>query len=363
MIERVLFAGGGTGGHLYMAVALAGELNSGKFKTDILFVGTKKEIEKQILSSLGFRLQTIQIGALKGVGFLRSALTLLKFPASLLASVRIIRGFSPSIIVGLGGYSSGPVVLAGKILGSPTLLIEPNVYPGFTNRILFRWADGAAVAFEETARWFGPKARITGIPVRPEFEKINSDIPSPDSLRLLVFGGSQGSSPLNELVCSSLPFLPPDRLSIVHQTGITDHLHIKQVYEQQTVKAEVIDFISDMASRFARSDLILSRAGASTIAEIAASGKPSILVPLPHASDDHQRKNAQALAEKGAALVLEQEETTGEGLASILIKLFNEPSHLRRMSQAARQFSNPDSRRKILNFMQELITARREISA
>jgi len=357
MIKRVLFAGGGTGGHIFMAVALARELEKQKPGVEVLFVGARKGMGKEIVPALGFRYQTLNIGGFKGVGLFRAAVTLLQIPGSLLSSWRMIRAFCPSIIVGLGGYSSGPIMLAGKALRFPGLLIEPNVQPGFTNRVLKHWVDAAAVAFEETARWFGKKSRLTGIPVRQEFHQVSSKISRDGPLRLLVFGGSQGSSPMNQLVCEALPFLSPrGELKIVHQTGLTDYLSVKEKYQQAGFEAEVIDFIQDMPAYFARADLILSRAGASSLAEIAAAGRPSILIPLPHASDDHQRMNARALVQKGAAVSLEESETTGEELARLLVEFAQNRDGLDQMAQASRDLAHPDSRTKIIELMEELIS-------
>ena len=337
-----------------MAVALAQELEEQRPEVEVLFVGARKGFGQEFLPALGFRFQTLNIGGLKGVGLLRAAATLLQFPGSLLSARRMIRDFCPSIIVGLGGYSSGPVMLAGKALGFPSLLIEPNVQPGFTNRVLAPWVNGAAVAFEETVQPFGKKARLTGIPVRQEFHQVSSKIAASGPLRLLICGGSQGSSPMNQLVCEALPFLPSGEIAVVHQTGLTDYFSVKERYQQAGFEAEVIDFIQDMPAYFSRADLILSRAGASTVAEIAAAGRPSILIPLPHAADDHQRKNAQALVEKQAALSLEQRATTGQQLASLLVELAQDRHRLDRMAQASRRLAHHDSRRRIIEFMEEL---------
>ena len=358
MLERVLFAGGGTGGHIFMAVALAEELKRRDPQIEVLFVGVEKGLEKKILPALSFPLQTIKIGGLKGVGLSQMIRTLVQLPGSLGASRRIVRSFVPSIIVGLGGYSSGPVMMAGKGLGCPSILIEPNVYPGFTNRILKGWVDGVAVAFEETAEWFGKKARLTGIPVRQEFFEVGSDIMRSKRLRLLVFGGSQGSRPINQLVCDALPFLPSDQFVVVHQTGPDDHRSIQEKYTQAGVEAEVLDFIQDMPACMEGCDLVLSRAGASTVAEIAAAGRPAVLVPLPQAADDHQRKNAAVFVERRAAVVLEQNETTGRELARVLVELAGEPDRLRQMAQASSGLGERDSRRKIVGLMEEVIEAR-----
>ena len=354
MIDRVLFAGGGTGGHIYMAVALAKEIERREWDTQILFVGTRRGVEEKVLPALGFQLRTINIGGLKGVGLWRAAVSLLQFPGSLLASRRIINEFSPSIVVGLGGYSSGPVMLAGKILGLPSLLIEPNVHPGLANRIVGRWVDRAAVAFQETAQWFGEKACLTGIPVRPEFQTIKTEVSYQGPLRLLIFGGSQGSHPINRLVCEALPFLTRGEVSIVHQTGLPDYFSVKKAHEACRFESEVIDFIQDMPSYFSRSDLILSRSGASTVAEIAAAGRPSLLIPLPHAADDHQRKNARALADQKAARVLEQKETNGRELAELIMQLAADRAGLQRMAEASKKLARPTSRELIVELMKDL---------
>jgi UDP-N-acetylglucosamine--N-acetylmuramyl-(pentapeptide) pyrophosphoryl-undecaprenol N-acetylglucosamine transferase len=358
MLERVLFAGGGTGGHIFMAVALAEELKRRDPQIEVLFVGVQQGLETKILPELSFPLQTIKIGGLKGVGLFQILRTLVQLPGSLGASRRIVRSFLPSIIVGLGGYSSGPVLMAGKGLECPLILIEPNVYPGFTNRVLKGWVDGVAVAFEETAEWFEEKARLTGIPVRREFFEIGSDIMVSERLRLLVFGGSQGSRPINQLVCDALPFLPSDQFTVVHQTGPRDYLSVQEQYNQAGVEAEVLEFIQDMPTCMAGCDLVLSRAGASTVAEIAAAGRPALLVPLPQAADDHQRKNAAVFVKRQAAVALEQDQTTGRELGRVLVQLAGEPDRLRQMAQASRGLARRDSRQKIIGLMEEVIEAR-----
>ncbi len=342
-----------------MAVALAEELKRRDSRTKVLFVGAHKGLEKEILPALGFPLETIRIGGLKEVGPTQMIRTLLQIPGSLWASRAIVRDFLPSVIVGLGGYSSGPVMMAGKGLGCPLVLIEPNVYPGLTNRILRRWADGVAVAFEETKEWFPSRARVTGVPVRREFSEVSPEILMSERLRLLVFGGSQGSRPLNRMVCDALPFFPSDRITLIHQTGPADHSWVEEKYTEAGVEAQVVDFIQDMPASMARSDLILSRAGASTVAEIAAAGRPALLVPLPQAADDHQRKNAAVFVQKRAAVVLEQEATTGPELARVLVELADDPDRLRQMAQASGTLAGRHSREKIIEFMEELAAAKR----
>jgi UDP-N-acetylglucosamine--N-acetylmuramyl-(pentapeptide) pyrophosphoryl-undecaprenol N-acetylglucosamine transferase len=353
-LERVIFAGGGTGGHVYMAVALANELRRQAPDTRILFVGTRRGLESRIVPSLGFELRTIEVGGLKNVGIVKVLRTAAQIPSSLLASWRMVRGFRPCVIAGVGGYASGPVVLAGRLSGYPCLLIEPNAYPGFTNRLLSRVVDQAAVAFQEAADWFGKKARLTGIPIRADFLNLQS-APSPDGrLRVLIIGGSQGSRAINSLVCEALPSLPQRKLAIVHQTGPSDFARVKESYVGNAFHAEVTDFIDDVPGYFTRSDLVISRAGASSVAEITAAGKASVLIPFPGAADDHQRKNALALQRAGASLLLEQGAVSGKELAELIVALESDRDRLSTMANNARSLGRFDSTGNVLRLMQEL---------
>jgi UDP-N-acetylglucosamine--N-acetylmuramyl-(pentapeptide) pyrophosphoryl-undecaprenol N-acetylglucosamine transferase len=353
-LKRVLFAGGGTGGHVFMSVALAEELRRNDPACAILFVGTRQGLEARVLGPLGFELQTIEIGGLNKVGFRRAAATLARLPLSILEGRRIAKTFRPSIIVGVGGYSSGPVVLGGRLAGCRSLLIEPNAYPGLTNRLLARWVDGAAVAFQEASRHFGSHARLTGIPIRKEFHELREEIRKEGPLQVLVFGGSQGSRPINTLVCQAMKSIPQERIRLVHQTGKADYARVREIYAECGFQAEVTEFIHDMPRMFAWADLIISRSGASTVAEVTAAGKPAVLIPFPQAADDHQRRNAEALARRKAALLLEQEATSGSELADVVLKLAGDREELRRMAAASREMSRPDSVAAILNFMSEL---------
>lgn len=353
MLERVLFAGGGTGGHIFMAVAVAQKLKRRHPAVGFLFVGTPRGLEKKILPGLEFGLRTIEIGGLKNVGLKRTLKTLWQLPASLLDSSRILSEFRPSVVVGLGGYSSGPVVVLASLRKIPCLLIEPNVHPGLTNRLLRGRASLIAVAFEETAAWFGSRARITGIPVREEFFEIRSQPRREGPLSVLVFGGSQGSQALNQLLLRALPHLSGVPLSIVHQTGATHLEAIREQYRKLGVEAEVLEFIEDMPRRFEECDLVIARSGASSIAEIAASGRPAVLIPFPGAADDHQRKNAEALEKRGAAVVLSEATSSGKDLASILHGFYTDRGRLLEMAEAGRRLSRPGSAGRIATLLEE----------
>lgn len=348
---RILFAGGGTGGHIYMAVALARRLRRIDPAHQFLFVGTPRGLEERILSPLGFEWTTIQVGGLNRVGWRKAARSLSAIPASLLASRRILSQFRPHLMIGLGGYSSGPVALAARWMKVPSLLIEPNVEPGLTNRILGRWADGVAVAFEETRQRFGARARLTGIPVREEFSRILAGVRQEGPLRLLVFGGSQGSRPLNDFMTGAMQHLSPHQLQVCHQTGQADFERVKDAYAKGSFPAQIMPYIDDMPQAFGRADLVLSRAGASTVAEIAAAGRPSLLVPFPQAADDHQRKNALALAQHGAGILLEQSSLTPRKLAEAIRELEQDRQRLQAMSDAARGLAHPDSVDRILKLI------------
>lgn len=357
-IRRILFAGGGTGGHIYMALAIADYIRANRPCTKILFAGAVEGMESQILPRRGYPLKTIDIGGLKSVGTRKTLTTLFQLLPGLIAAKRIVRDFAPSLMVGVGGYASGLFMLAGRLSRVPLLLIEPNVYPGLTNRILARWVDRAAVAYEETAGWFGDKASVTGIPVREEFFRVAPATGSQGPLRLLVFGGSRGSVPINALVCEALPHLSKESVQIAHQTGFADYRRVVEIYRRYQFEARVVEYIEDMPGFFADAEVILSRAGASTVAEVTAAGRPSLLIPLPHATDDHQRKNAEALVDRGAALVFDQHETSGQKLAHTIQSLGSDRTRLAKMAAASKRLAKPNSTREIANLMEEIVLAR-----
>jgi UDP-N-acetylglucosamine--N-acetylmuramyl-(pentapeptide) pyrophosphoryl-undecaprenol N-acetylglucosamine transferase len=256
--------------------------------------------------------------------------------------------FGPDIVIGVGGYASGPAMLAAILNGIPTLAFEANVVPGFANRIIARWVSGAAVHFEETARYFR-NAEVTGVPVREAFFEIAGQTHGRDKPTLLVFGGSQGANAINQAMTQCLPELlrQVPNIHIIHQTGERDYNDVKAAYERAGDCAEVQAFISDMPAFFARADLLLCRSGASTVAEITAAGKPAVFVPFPRAADDHQRVNAQALERAGAAVLVEETKLDRVWLADTIGALLGDPGRLRRMSDAARRLAHPNAARDI----------------
>jgi UDP-N-acetylglucosamine--N-acetylmuramyl-(pentapeptide) pyrophosphoryl-undecaprenol N-acetylglucosamine transferase len=343
---RVIIAGGGTGGHVIPALAIAQELRS-TYRAEVMFIGTPRGIEKRLVPAAGFELRLIEVGALNRVSMTTRVKTLLDLPRAMLTSAGIIRKFRPDIMIGVGGYASGPAMLMGSLLRIPTIAFEPNVVPGFANRIVARTAKAAAVQFEKTCAFFR-NCQVTGVPVRREFFKVP---PRPKDARptLLVFGGSQGAHAINRAVIDALPRLAEavPGLCIIHQTGEKDYVEAQAAYLKYMIAAEVSPFIDDMPGAFARADLLLCRSGASTVAEVTAAGKPAIFVPLPTAADDHQRHNAEILVSGNAARLLPQPELSPERLIADVSSLLSDRSVLTSMSEAARNFSHPDAAAKI----------------
>ncbi len=346
---RVIFAGGGTGGHLFPGLAVAREFQQRDSMTEILFVGTERGIEARVLPREGFRLETIPVRGMRGRGMRGLLDALWGIPAGLLRSWRIIRSFRPDFIIGLGGYASGPLLLAAKLRGLRCAIMEQNLRPGFTNRFLARFVDRVFTSYRESAAHFsGGQILETGNPVRwrqlPEVKR-------GDKFVLLVFGGSAGAHRINLAVVDAMKELSDlaARLQVIHQTGHADFAAIKEVYDSLRFDAEVLPFIEKMDEAYARADLVLCRAGATTLAELTAFGKAAILVPFPYAIYDHQRWNAQALQDRGAAEMILDQEINGELLAGRIRSYILDPSRLERMAAAARAMGRPEAAARIVD--------------
>jgi len=342
---RAILAGGGTGGHVIPALAIANELKK-SYGAEVLFIGTARGIENRLVPAAGFPLQLVRVGALKNVSLLTRAKTAFDLPRAIWDAGRMLNQFAPEVVIGVGGYASGPAMLAAVMKHIPTLAFEPNVVPGFANRVVARVVSAAAVHFEETARYFR-HGEITGVPVRQEFFEIAPKRGGTPTL--LVFGGSQGAHAINEAMMRCLPVLQREApgIRVIHQTGERDYNDALAAYQSLGESAEVFKFIDDMPAAFARADLVVCRSGASTVAEIAAAGKPAVFVPFPRAADDHQRVNAEALAHHGAAVVVEESKLEGVWLAETIATLLQDSSRLKRMSQAARELAHPNAARDI----------------
>ncbi len=350
MATKAIIAGGGTGGHIYPGIAIAREFMRRDPDSEVIFVGTAKGLEARIVPAQGFRLELIDVAALKRVGFVRRVRSLLLLPRSFFAVRSLIKKVQPDVVLGVGGYASGPVVLVAALMGIPTLVAEQNALPGFTNRVLARLVRAAALSFEEARCFFGKKGEMTGNPVREEFFHI-ADRPAGAVMHLLITGGSQGARAINEAMMGALPLLESerDRLSIVHQSGESDAERLRTAYAERDFNAQVKPFLERIVDEFERADLVISRAGATTVAELAAAGKASILVPFPFAADDHQRKNAEAVERAGAGRLILQAELTPQRLAGEILQMIREPQLIDRMSATSRKLAHRDAAKRVVD--------------
>ncbi|HUY14449.1 MAG TPA: undecaprenyldiphospho-muramoylpentapeptide beta-N-acetylglucosaminyltransferase [Terriglobia bacterium] len=362
---RVLMAAGGTGGHIFPALAVARELQGeagkqsggshGPSRPEIVFLGTDRGLESRVIPEQGFALRVVAAAGLKNMGVVERIRNLLILPKSAIQSASILRAFRPHVVVGMGGYLAGPVMLEAALVGIPTLLIEPNAVPGFTNRWLAPFISLAAVGFEASSPFFGKKARRTGHPVRRSIAQVpRKDHVAP--MTLLIVGGSQGSVAINNVVIESLPLLAKrkDALKIIHQSGSRDYERVRAAYAKEGIDAEVRSFVDDMAEALSRADLVVSRAGAMTVAELAAAGRASILIPLPSASDNHQLANARVLANAGGAKILEQHDLNPSRFYQAIVELLDGPSALTAMETNARKIFIPGAAKRIADLILEL---------
>ncbi len=327
------------------ALAIAQELRS-RYHAEVLFIGTARGIENRLVPQAGHKLELIEVGALKNVSLVMRLTTMLALPRAVVRSWQILGEYRPEVVIGVGGYASGPAMLAAALMGKPTLAFEPNVVPGFANRAVALMVSTAAVHFEETCRYFR-RCQVTGVPVRRLFFDITSKQGGRPTL--LVFGGSQGAAAINKAVMGALPALYErvPGLHIIHQTGERDYTAAQTAYLHAGASAEIMPFIERMPDAFSRADLLVCRSGASTVAEVTAAGKPSIFIPFPHAADDHQRRNAEALARAGASVLLPEDELMPARLVEEVAALMNDPARLMRMGQAARALAHREAAQEI----------------
>jgi UDP-N-acetylglucosamine--N-acetylmuramyl-(pentapeptide) pyrophosphoryl-undecaprenol N-acetylglucosamine transferase len=346
---RVVIAGGGTGGHIIPALAIADELKAA-YSAEVLFIGTPRGLESRLVPQAGYPLEMMSVGQLKNVSVATRARTLFDLPLGVVRCMRLLRGFRPDAVVGVGGYASGPAMGAAILLGIPTLAFEPNAAPGLANRLVGKRVTAAAVNFAPAAKYFR-NAQVTGIPVRGEFFRLaprTAGLPP----HLLVFGGSQGARVLNtvmpQIAASLLAAVPG--LTILHQAGARHAettLAAWQASGAPPDRWQVHAFLDDMPKRFAAADLVLARSGASTVAELCAAGKPAVLIPFPQAADDHQRKNAEVMADAGAARLLIEADLTPALLEATLRELLEDAPALVAMAEQARTLAHPDAAQRI----------------
>ena len=346
---RVILAGGGTGGHLFPGLAVAREFQRRDPKTEILFVGTTQGIEFRVLPKEGFKLETLAVKGIKGRGVRGWLDAVYGVPASLLRSWAILKKFRPDCVIGLGGYASGPMLLAAKLARIRCAIMEQNLRPGFTNRLLGRWANRVLTSYPQSAAFF-PGAHVvdTGNPVR--WQKLPV-VAKRDRFSLLVFGGSAGARRINYAVVEALRHLGDlkNEFFITHQTGALDYAAINEAYAALPIEAQVTSFIDAMDEAYAAADLVICRAGATTVAELTAFGKAAILVPYPYAIYDHQRGNAQALQDQGAAEMILDQELSGPILADKIRGYLSDRARLARMAAAARAVGRPDAAARIVD--------------
>jgi UDP-N-acetylglucosamine--N-acetylmuramyl-(pentapeptide) pyrophosphoryl-undecaprenol N-acetylglucosamine transferase len=358
---KLIIAGGGTGGHLFPGIAVAEEFLSRDPANEVLFVGTERGIEARAVPAAGYRLELISAAGIRGKGSLSQLKGAALMAYGYAQSRKILKSFRPDIVLGVGGYASLPMVMAARGMAIPRFVHEQNAIPGLTNRLLAKFANRVFITLEESASYFpAAKTQLTGNPLRRQIlEVVEADLQpavdsaSPHTFRLFIFGGSQGAHALNAAMVAALPKIQKSRcvVSITHQTGEKECAEVTAAYRTAGFDARVTPFISDMAAEYAKADLIICRAGATTIAEVTACGKACLFIPYPHAVDDHQRRNAEALLKKDACLMMLERELNGTSLAESIITLAQDPDLIRRTGEAALSLARLDAAKIIVDEM------------
>lgn len=354
-MKTLMIAGGGTGGHIYPAIAIAQEFLSRGDDRRVVFVGTRYGLEKDIIPKAGYDLEFVSVRGLKGKSILGTITNLARIPLAFFQAWRLISRYQPDALLGVGGYASGPVLAVGSLRRRPTMVQEQNAFPGLTNRILSKFVGTMAVAFPKALEIFGRDGVVTGNPVRREFFE-NVGEATPGKSRLLIFGGSQGSHILNRTMAACLPLLEDlqGSLEIVHQTGPREHEEVRRSYDDSAFRgATVTPFIDDMAKEMGRATFVLCRSGAITIGELAALGRPAILVPFALASDNHQEFNARSVEERGGAVVITEKELTAESLAAAIRSMATDRDRTREMAAKAASLGAPDATSRIVDLLEK----------
>jgi UDP-N-acetylglucosamine--N-acetylmuramyl-(pentapeptide) pyrophosphoryl-undecaprenol N-acetylglucosamine transferase len=352
---KLLIAGGGTGGHVIPALAIAQEWLSRGKEREVVLVGTERGIEMKLVPQAGLPLETLRVAGLKGKGGATLLRNLAMLAPGMLDARRVLRKHRPVAAFGVGGYAAGPMMLATWFNGVPNVIFEPNAEPGLTNKLLAKLSKRIATGYEISAQAWGKKAVVTGCPVRPEFFSIKPRrLEKP--FRLLVTGGSQGALPVNRTFVDAMDLLASrkNELSIVHQTGERDYNAVRTAYARREINAEVVPFLTNMAERFAWADVIVCRAGAITAAEIAAAGRAAIFIPFGAATDSHQLRNAQEMTSAGAGRLITENELTAERLTTEIFSLIGQPEQIEKQSSAARSLARPHATRDIVNLIEEV---------
>ena len=358
MTNKVVIAGGGTGGHLFPGIALAEEFTQRKEGWEAIFIGTGKRLERQILTQWGFKLVTIPAAPLKGGGLWRKIGGFSTLFLGLCWSLVLLRRISPRLVIGLGGYSAGAVVLTSYLLRIKRVIQEQNVYPGFTNRMASRFAQRVFVSWSEGAQYFPPqKVRVTGNPLRKGVLEGRQKKRAKKEFTLFILGGSQGATAINRAMREALPSLEEIKKDVrfIHQTGKGDYRWVKDSYAEKGFQASVHPFITEMAPCYREAHLVICRAGAATITELCAWGRASVLIPYPYAADDHQRTNAQVLVKKGAGRMISQENLSGKRLAQEILLVYRNRGKVQKMEEAAASLGLPDAAVRVVDECYQLL--------
>jgi UDP-N-acetylglucosamine--N-acetylmuramyl-(pentapeptide) pyrophosphoryl-undecaprenol N-acetylglucosamine transferase len=347
----MLIAGGGTGGHLFPGIALAEEVTTRHPKNEVIFVGTRRGLESKVVPEAGYKLELISARGLKGTGPMRLLLGIIALPLAFFESWLILRKYRPDVVVGVGGYASGPAVLAAWLQRVPTAVQEQNAFPGFTNRVLGRFVDIVFIAFAESRAYFPPsKVQLIGNPIRRMLlDNYLRSHRAHEGFTVLVFGGSQGARAINDRIIAALQYLRElkGEIRFIHQTGKGEVERVRAEYSRLGFAAQVMDFIVDMSQAYANAELVVCRAGAATLAELTVCKKASILIPFPAAADNHQEINALAMVSGGAALMFRESDLTGEKLAEQIRWLKENPAKLEKMERQAALLGRPEASKEL----------------
>lgn len=347
-----VITGGGTGGHVFPALAVARVLRERGHR--LLFVGTREGMESRLVPEAGYEIEFIRIGGFNRVGFRKQLQTAVQIPFSLAAAARLLARFRPHAVFSTGGYVAGPVMLSALARRTPLIVMEPNAIPGLANRRLGRWVYRALLGFESTAKWFpAGKSEVTGLPVRPEFFAVQPK--QTGKFTVLITGGSRGARTLNRASRESWPLFRESGapVRIVHQAGAAEHEALAKEFSTAGLDGQVVPFIRDMPQAFAEADLVVGRAGAGAVNEIAAAGMPSVLVPFPFAADDHQRRNAAILADAEAARMVLDADMNGERLFREVETLRHNAAELDQMRARVRSFAKPGAAERAAAVLEE----------
>jgi len=348
---RLVIAGGGTGGHLFPGIAIADAIMDINPLNEVLFLGTDRPLEKQIMANTSFYHETIPAGGLKGLSTFTKIKSLLTIPSGILKAIKIYSQFSPYLVLGVGGYVSAPCIIAANLMGIPVIIQEQNSIPGLTNRLLGKTADHIYVSFSETCQWFNrKKTTYAGNPVRKEIVQASENtahLQKNDCFTVFVIGGSQGAQAINRSVMNALPFLDNSEVAFIHQSGQQDEQLLKENYHKLGFSSEVRSFFHDMTSQYQKADLIISRSGATTVAELTVLGKPSIFIPYPFAADNHQEKNASAIVKAGGAEMILENQLTGKLLADRIQFLASHQPLMKTMQKNCISFGKPGAANQI----------------